>query len=255
MQPQITRIDCVAFDYPIEDVTSNRHGYNLVYEPGASIDRTVYALRVHTDLDVVGEYVGGNGPAMAQLDMVADYLIGKNPFERERLWTELKRALRKYDRMGIGPVDVALWDVAGKHANQPIHELLGTYRRRLPAYASTYFGSENGGFESPDDYADYAEACLEIGYPAFKTHVWSGVENRDIDREVELIHAVGERVGKSMDLMHDPVCEYETFADALKVGRACDEERFLCTRTRTATAARRNTDTESSASCSTRRSS
>lgn len=30
-----------------------------------------------------------------------------------------------------------------------------------------------------------------------------------------------------MDLMLDPACEYETFADALKVGRACDEHDFL----------------------------
>jgi len=29
-----------------------------------------------------------------------------------------------------------------------------------------------------------------------------------------------------MDLMLDPACELETFADAVKVGRACDDERF-----------------------------
>ena len=29
-----------------------------------------------------------------------------------------------------------------------------------------------------------------------------------------------------MDLMLDPACEYMTFADAVKVGRACDDERF-----------------------------
>jgi len=59
--------------------------------------------------------------------MFADYLIGKNPLERERHWSEIKRALRKYDRMGIEPVDIALWDFAGKYHDAPIHELLGTY--------------------------------------------------------------------------------------------------------------------------------
>ena len=38
---------------------------------------------------------------------------------------------------------------------------------------------------------------------------------------------MGERVGDEMDLMIDPACEYETFGDALKVGRACDEEEFF----------------------------
>ena len=39
--------------------------------------------------------------------------------------------------------------------------------------------------------------------------------------------AVGQRVGDRMDLMIDPACEYQTWADALKVGRACDEAGFF----------------------------
>jgi L-alanine-DL-glutamate epimerase-like enolase superfamily enzyme len=65
-----------------------------------------------------------------------------------------------------------------------------------------------------------------MGYPAFKTHTWAGTGAEDIEREVDTIHTVGERVGEKMQLMHDPVCEYETFMDALRVGRACDEEEF-----------------------------
>jgi L-alanine-DL-glutamate epimerase-like enolase superfamily enzyme len=66
-----------------------------------------------------------------------------------------------------------------------------------------------------------------MGYPAFKIHGWGGSDaSRDIDREVETVHAVGERV-PDMDLMLDPACEYETFADALTVGRACDEQDFF----------------------------
>jgi L-alanine-DL-glutamate epimerase-like enolase superfamily enzyme len=49
----------------------------------------------------------------------------------------------------------------------------------------------------------------------------------DIDRDVATVHAVGERVGDEMDLMLDPACQYETFADALRVGRACDEQGFF----------------------------
>jgi len=53
-----------------------------------------------------------------------------------------------------------------------------------------------------------------------------GDSARDIKREIETVHAMGQRVGDEMDLMLDPACEYETFADALEVGRACDEEGF-----------------------------
>jgi hypothetical protein len=40
---------------------------------------------------------------------------------------------------------------------------LGTYRKRFPAYVSTYFATEEGGFTTPEDYADYAEECLNAG--------------------------------------------------------------------------------------------
>ncbi len=224
---EISRIESTEFSYPIENVGSDA-GYNLVYEPGTTTERKVFGIKIETDEGVTGEFVGGNSPAFAQINTLADNLIGRDPLRRERLWSEMKRALRKYDRMGIGPIDIALWDLAGKYYDAPIHELLGTYRTRLPAYASTYHADDNGGLDSPHAYADFAEECLERGFPGFKIHGWGGTdERRDIDREVETVHAVGERVGNEMDLMIDPACEYETFADALKVGRACDEEEFL----------------------------
>jgi len=228
MAPEITRIETIEFSYPIENLGFDENGFNLVYDPDSSVDRTLYGIQVQTDAGVTGEFVGGTSPAMAQVNMFADYLIGKNPLHRERHWSEIKRALRKYDRMGIGPIDIALWDFAGKYYDAPIHELLGTYRKRIPAYASTYHGDENGGLDSPEAFADFAEECLEMGFPGFKIHGWGGSDNsRDIDREVETVLTVGERVGEEMDLMCDPACEYETFADALKVGRACDEAGYF----------------------------
>jgi len=228
MAPEITKIESVEFSYEIPDVGTDQHGFNLVYEPGAVTERKLFAITIHTDEGITGEYVGGNSPGAAQINTFADYLIGKNPLAREKHWSEIKRALRKYDRMGIGPIDIALWDFAGKYHDAPIHELLGTYQTRFPAYASTYHGDENGGLETPEDFADFAEECLEMGYPAFKIHGWGGSEgSRDLDREVAAVEAVGERVGDEMDLMHDPACELETFADTLELGRALDEAGFF----------------------------
>jgi L-alanine-DL-glutamate epimerase-like enolase superfamily enzyme len=228
MAPEITEIESYEFSYPLEDVGTDGNGFNLVYDPGEVTERTLFAVKVHTDEGITGEYVGGNSPAAAQYNTFADYLVGKNPLHRERLWSETKRAMRKYDRMGIGPIDIALWDFAGKFHGVPIHELLGSYRQEIPAYASTYHGDENGGLDSPEAFADFAEECMEMGFEGFKIHGWGGSDaSRDIDREVETVHAVGERVGDELDLMLDPACEYETWADALEVGRACDEQDFF----------------------------
>ncbi|WP_135305645.1 mandelate racemase family protein [Haloarcula amylovorans] len=228
MGPEITKIESTEFEYPLEDVGTDEHGFNLVYEPGTTTTRKLFAVKVHTDTGITGEYVGGNSPAAAQYNMFANYLVGKNPLAREKHWSEIKRALRKYDRMGMGPIDIALWDFAGKYYDAPIHELLGTYRERIPAYASTYHGDEAGGLDTPEAFADFAEECLESGFGGFKIHGWGGSEgSRDLGREIAAVHAVGERVGDEMDLMHDPACELETFADALKLGRALDEEEFF----------------------------
>ena len=225
--PEITRIESTEFSFPIEDVGYSPNGFCLVYEPGSTTRRKLFAIKIHTDTGTTGEYVGGNSPGAAQINMFGNYLVGKNPLNREKHYSEIKRALRKYDRMGMGPIDIALWDFAGKYYDAPVHELLGTYQERLPAYASTYEADQNGGLDTPEAYADFAEECLEMGYGGFKIHVWESDAWGDIDREIETVHAVGDRVGDEMDLMLDPACQYETWADALKVGEACDEEDFF----------------------------
>ena len=226
MTPTITEIESIEFGYELDDRGPYPNGFGLAYRPGETTTRHLFGVRVHTDEGITGEYVGGNSPGMAELNTVADYLVGKDPLDRERHWSELKRALRKYDRMGIGPIDIALWDFAGKYYDAPIHELLGTYREGIKTYASTYGGDRNGGLDSPEAYADFAADCLEMGYPGFKIHVWGG-EWRNTPEVVEVVHAVGERVGDEMDLMCDPACQIETFADALEVGKACDEHGYF----------------------------
>ena len=228
MGPTITRIEVVEFSYPLPDVGTDDHGFNLVYSPGSTLTSSKLALRVETDASVTGEYVLSTSTSPGQIHTYADYLIGRDALARERHWSEIKRGLRKYDRMGIGPLDIALWDIEGKLREAPIHELLGTYRTELPAYASTYHADDAGGLDSPEAYATFAEECRDLGYGGFKIHGWGGSEaGRSVEKEVETIQAVGERVGDDMDLMTDPACELETFADALAVGRACDEQGFF----------------------------
>ena len=148
-------------------------------------------LRVHTDTGVIGESTG-----RPILPNVAHYALGKNPFEREKIYVDLKRGFRNVGTTVFGGLDVALWDFAGKVYDAPIYQLLGGWRKTIPAYASTYHGDENGGLSTPEAYADFAERCADMGYPAFKIHGWG---NAPVEREVATIHAVGQRVGDRMD--------------------------------------------------------
>jgi len=222
-KPIITGLEITEFTYVLEEFGRDYNGFNLIYEPGGKVTMKGAVLQVFTDQGIVGEYETSL-MHMFTLPMFAEYLIGKNALERERIYQDVKRALRQYARLGMAAVDVALWDIAGKFYEAPIYELLGGHIKPLKCYASTTHGDHNGGLDSPEAYADYAEQCLERGYPAFKIHGWG---NSLVELEIANIHAVGKRVGGKMDLMLDPACELNTFGDTIKVGRACDEEHFF----------------------------
>jgi len=222
--PKIEKIEIHEYTCALHNLGTDYNGFNLVYVPDSTITRKGYVIRILTDLGLLGEYAGGSATDYATLPRFTHYLIGKNALERERIYTDVKRALRQVARIGMAPVDIALWDLAGKYYDTPIYKLLGGYKDSLPCYASTYHGDINGGLSSPEAYGDFAEQCLEMGYPAFKIHGWG---RAPISQEMATVHAVREQVGSGMDLMLDPACEYITFGDALKVGWACDEARFF----------------------------
>jgi L-alanine-DL-glutamate epimerase-like enolase superfamily enzyme len=221
---RIRRLAVHQYRWTQRELGFDYNGFNNVYLKGGTVENTGYVFTIETDAGITGEYAGGMGVSYAQVAMVAQYLLGRNALERELIWNDLKRALRKVDRFGIGPIDIALWDIAGKAYGVPVYELLGGWRKKLPAYASTYHGDENGGLDSPQAFGDFAVQCKEMGYPAFKIHGWG---KGPIAREVEAVLQTRKAVGPGMDLMIDPGCEYQNWGDALKVGRACDEAGYF----------------------------
>jgi len=202
-------------------------GGAVEYVPGGWTTLSRYAVVVETADGCRGEYVThyvGTRAALAQSLMLAPALLGRDAEAREGLFDDLKRELRQYDHMGHGPIDIALWDLAGKKYGCSVSRLLGGFRERLPAYASTYHGDRNGGLDSKQAFAAFALQCREMGYRAFKIHGWHDGDARE--EAANLLH-VRHAVGDGMDLMIDPACELRTFADALYVGRACDEARYF----------------------------
>jgi L-alanine-DL-glutamate epimerase-like enolase superfamily enzyme len=212
--PTISRIDIETFTWDVKGLT---HGRAFHYDPDSTLTRRASGIRIHADNGVIGEYAGWEIAPEAVADAAARYL-GQNPLDRERAYQTMKGS------PAAAVYDIALWDLAGKMTGLPIHALIGTYRRKVPAYASTIDGALKGPLSTPESYADFAEQCLGMGYRGFKIHpmAWP-----DVRSHIDAVLAIGRRVGGKMDMMLDPYCLYETFADALKVGRACDEAGFF----------------------------
>ena len=107
----------------------------------------ILLVRVETDTGLVGWgeafCYGCTDAVRAALEhMIAPIAIGRDAGDIGRLSRDLQQMLHLFGRYGIttfalSGLDIALWDIAGKAANLPLHRLLGgAGRDSLPAYAS-----------------------------------------------------------------------------------------------------------------------
>jgi L-alanine-DL-glutamate epimerase-like enolase superfamily enzyme len=156
---------------------------------------------------------------------VKTVLLGQDPFDRERLWQGLAHWQRgSTGQLGdrtLAIVDMALWDLAGRKLGQPVYKLIGAYRDKVPAYASTMCGDEMpDGLATPEDYARFAEALLRRGYRAIKLHTWMKPVSwaPDPKMDVKACAAVREAVGPDIPLMLDAYHGYSR-SEALWLGR------------------------------------
>lgn len=180
----------------------------------------VGVVTIYTNEDVVGHAFLGSASAGADqfanqvLKRLKPLIVGRNPLDIGAIWADLWRATWNVDTRSVCAVDVALWDIAGKVANLPIHRLLGTCRESAPAYASSAV------MPHVQDYVDEARRFREAGWTAYKIHP-RGVPKVDL----AICSGVKNAVGDSMVLMLDSMWSYG-YEDAVRVGLAIQEMGF-----------------------------
>ena len=152
------------------------------------------------------------------LEVIKPQLIGREPFEREWLWQRMQYLATRFrlSETPWAPVDVALWDLAGKAAGLPVFKLLGAQRDTVPAYAAY-----PADFDSVSGFLGEAGDTLARGFSAYKIHPGQ-LGSRDV---AALSGAVRRLAGDSFPLMLDADCGYD-FRCALEVGHALDDHRF-----------------------------
>jgi len=162
---------------PIEAARQHRSDFGTLTTFDAAI------LRIETDDGLVGWGEGknaagsaGNYAGLVHLlnTEVAPQLIGRHAGDITAIWESLYNGVRAgaaarhghampgLSRRGltlaaISAVDIALWDILGKHLNQPIWALLGGRKAdRLPAYAS-------GGWANAEQIGPQLQSYIDLG--------------------------------------------------------------------------------------------
>ena len=131
-------------------------------------------VEVMTDDGLVGIGNAALSPIVTK-QVIDNYLkpllIGANPWDIEFLWQHMYRKTMAFGRKGIGmaaisAVDIALWDLLGKSAKQPVYRLLGgRTKARIPVYASRLYSGPL------DQVASEARAYKDAGYKIGRAHV------------------------------------------------------------------------------------
>ena len=96
-----------------------------------AMDRYLF-VKISTDEGITGYGESGAWgflePSQSAIEKFGQYLIGKDPLLIEHHWQYMYRFshFRGAAIMGaISALDIALWDIAGKHFGVPVYQLLG----------------------------------------------------------------------------------------------------------------------------------
>ncbi|MEX0762061.1 MAG: galactonate dehydratase [Dehalococcoidia bacterium] len=168
-------------------------------------------VQVETDAGITG--LGESGAwgfleaSAAAIEKFGRYLVGQDPLRIEHHWQYMYRFshFRGSAVMGaISAIDIALWDIMGKHFDAPVHQLLGGKVRDKARVYYHVFGetkqelldgivdAKNQGFTAVGHLTPFLDEEREVPY--FKTHA---------DKISDAIDTVGryrEAVGNEVDL-------------------------------------------------------
>ncbi|MBI1296175.1 hypothetical protein GC175_14570 [bacterium] len=229
---KITEIFVSVFEVPantgrfdlVEQVTAGKQRWTATRSLMQRAERQteeIHVLHVRTDDGIEGICTVGDARyttmSANELEQLRILTIGSDPFDRERLYAKLHTATRSmFSRPGwFGAFDNCLWDIAGKAAGLPVYALMGRARLACPAYY-------NSGGRTKEAVVEDSLKAVEMGFPAIKDHLTNSA-----DENIEWFAAIRDAVGPGVTLLHDAVLSHYNYEDALRVGRALEDLRFL----------------------------
>lgn len=179
-------------------------------------DAVIIRVRTDTGLEGIGEADSSPEVVKAIVDAPFSHniaaglrhlLIDENPLEIERLWQKMLKGTVYFGRTSVtltamAAIDMALWDLKGKHFKEPIHRLLGGKQHsKIKAYASILFGKDG------EHTADIGRRWVEAGYQAVKFG-WEPM-GRNEQLDIDLVRGARKGVGSEGTVLIDAGCVWD----------------------------------------------
>jgi len=189
--------------------------------------REFVLVEVTTDDGIVGvgyTYTGTTGGRLCATfinEYFAPRLVGGPALAPEKIWAQLFQEHLLIGRRGfllraLSALDIAIWDVVGKVADQPLYRLLGGFRDAVPAYASGGYYRAGDPLENIErEFATY----LKLGFTDFKIKVGGA----PLDVDVERVRVAREMIGPRSRLGLDANNAWRTVSEALRFARAVEK--------------------------------
>jgi galactonate dehydratase len=196
------------------------------------VDRFLF-VKVHTDEGITG--LGESGAwgyleaSAGAVETFKRYLIGQDPLRIEHHWQYLYRwtHFRGAAVMGaLSAIDIALWDIAGKHYGVPVYALMGGKTRDKARVYYHVFGdtkeklvqgcidARDRGFTAVGHLTPFLDEDRDKPY--FKTHV------DKMEDAIDTVSAYREAVGKDVDLCIE-IHRRLTPAEAIVLARGIEQ--------------------------------
>ena len=216
-------------------------------------------VEIHTDAGIYGlgeTYFGARAVEAYIHESCAPVLLGRDPLAIERINKDLTPyvgfAAPGVETRGRSAIDLALWDLFGKHVGQPVYQLLGgtsrdsirtyntcagyRYVRSKPDWGTDDWGldSEEGPYEDLDGFLNRADelalSLLSEGITGMK--IWPFdyaatasdghyISNADLEKALEPFARIRAAVGDQMDIMVE-LHSLWRFPAALKIAEALE---------------------------------
>lgn len=206
-------------------VAVNTHILDYQLETAFESASMHFSRRQHCLVEIVcddgtigwGECLGPAKPNATIVEVYAQSLIGEDPLQTEKIWLTLYNRLRDQGQRGLtvtalSGVDIALWDIKGKHFGVPISTLLGgRFRDSVRAYATGSF--RRAGVDRVTDIAAEVAGYRREGFHAVKVKI-----GFDVEEDLEVIAAVRDAIGPDMRLMIDANHGYD-YLEAIELGQ------------------------------------